>query len=194
LDSAVNATQPSPCAGSPEKRSPHPKHIDEEPARFDVDQMRRGKGQVRTNVVPRPRSGGYAAAHRSTPTRPRPSHAVTFGANRLGRRQCGIDRRPPIHALPKFRERWLADDPTQFVEEIVGQRHARQRRAGFEFPMQRLRHVVNLNHRGHVHFMVACATHVQAASIRAIAPGGGLRLSRITSPSPPTSTRPPSCA
>jgi hypothetical protein len=154
--------------GRAHHRSPRPPRNAELPAQFRhrSGAVREAFHQQRTNAPPPTRPRLNAATPRSLPRHPRQSQPVTLRTNRLGRRNSRIDRRSLCHARAQFRDRGLAGDPAHFVEEVTRERHARQRRSGFEQAMKRLRDIANLDHRGHGITMETCATHVKRKSHR----------------------------
>ncbi len=54
-------------------------------------------------------------------------------------------------------------DLADFSEEVVGEGHAGEGGAGFEFAVKGVWHVADLDHGGHVGTMGACGAHVKAA-------------------------------
>jgi hypothetical protein len=72
-----------------------------------------------------------------------------------------------FHTLPraqssrKLSHRRQIRETMGFREQIIGQRNSFQSSPGFQFPMQFVRHVANLNHLGHAKMIFACLPHVK---------------------------------
>jgi hypothetical protein len=115
---------------------------------------------VRTAASLPLRRPAYEEALRAAPMHRRQSLVVAFGSNCLCRPHGGDDRRTLFQSGSQLLERRSLGHMTNLAEQVVGKRHARQRRPRFEPTMQRVRDVANLNHRGHVQKIKTCVAHV----------------------------------
>ena len=132
--------------------------------RYRSDAVREASRQRRINAPPPTLPRWYATTPRSRPRHPRRSQPVSLRTHHLGRRHSRIDRGSLSQAGAQFRNRGLTGHPAHCVKEVARQRQARQRRTGFKQAMKRLRHIANLDHRGHGKMMGACAAHVKPMS------------------------------
>ena len=85
------------------------------------------------------------------------SFPIAFSANHLSWFQGKGHFRAALQTHSQLIERRPLSYPAKLAKQVIGERHARQRRTRFELTMQCIRHIANLDHRGHVHHMNPCA-------------------------------------
>jgi hypothetical protein len=90
---------------------------------------------------------------------------VAFSANGLGggHRQpyCRTELQPSAQFIPG----WAIGRLANLIQQVIRKRHSHERRTRFKLAMQRIRHISDLDHDGHVNSMHACGPHVKLADL-----------------------------
>src|SRR5437899_997501 len=106
---------------------------------------RHSVSKTRVNALMAP-SGLQTCNHlQAWSKRPRRSLPVAFGADRLSRRHGRRNLCAALKTCAHLIKRRPLRCESNLVEQVVGERFARQRRPRFESTMQRIRHVANLD-------------------------------------------------
>jgi hypothetical protein len=153
--------------------------------------------KARTGASLPPLRPACEEALRERPKHRRRSLAITFGTDCLCWPHRRVHTRSPLQTGSQLIKRRSLGYMTNLAEQVVGERHARQRRTRFEPTMQRIRHITNLNHRRHVQNINACGSHVNPLRTCAstepgkAGPVGGRRRSGVACACRPTRKRRP---
>jgi hypothetical protein len=75
--------------------------------------------------------------------------------------QCHLKWLTSVETLAELGQRGTLRDVSEFYEQIVRKRHARDRGSGLEIAVKNLRNISNLNHSSNVASIFACGAHVK---------------------------------
>jgi len=117
--------------------------------------------------IPKHASGRFivAVATALRPDRRREPHrrrllGIAFGTDCLCRAHRRDRFRAPLQTGSQFIKCRSLGHTAYLAEQVIGERHARQRRTRFEATMQRIRHIANLDHRGHAQNVNRCGLQI----------------------------------